>query len=317
MGFESLLGNQRLKDNLTAGLAKNRFSHFYLICGPKGSGKHTLAKLLAAAALCRSTRKPCLTCPACRKVMDGVHPDFITVDDPEKKTVSVELIRDARADIYIQPNEGEKKIYLFPRAQDIRISGQNALLKVLEEPPAYGVFLLLTDNPEKILPTVRSRCTELKLQALPGDILKPALQQAFPQADEATLAAVMEQSGGYLGQAKTLMEAGVTADPQTQAFVQAMCSRDPMQLLQLLVPMEKYKRDQLIPILTRWKDLLQQAILCRSGMQSLSPVARQLAAKRTSADLLNAVRELEKTIEYAQGSVSVAAVCGYLEWTLR
>lgn len=317
MGFEILLGNQRLKDNLTAGLAKNRFSHFYLLCGPKGSGKHTLARLLAAAALCKSTRKPCLTCPACRKVMDGVHPDFITVDDPEKKTVPVELIRSARADIYIQPNEGDRKIYLFPRAQDIGIPGQNALLKVLEEPPSYGVFLLLTDNPEKILPTVRSRCTELKLQALPENILQQTLLQEFPQADQATLSAVIEQSGGYLGQAKALLQEGLEENTHNQTFVQAFCARDTMQLLRLLVPMEKYKRDQLIPVLTGWKALLQQAITCRSGMQTLSPGARQLAAARTSADLLKAVRELEKTIEYAQGSVSVAAVCGYLEWALR
>ena len=101
--------------------------------------------------------------------MDGSHPDFITVDDPEKKTVTVDLIRQARADVYIQPNESEYKIYMFPRAQDMGLPGQNALLKILEEPPKYGVFLLLTDNPDKLLPTVRSRCTELNMQALPED----------------------------------------------------------------------------------------------------------------------------------------------------
>ena len=84
MGFESLLGNQRLKDNLTAGVGRGRVSHFYLISGPKGAGKHTLARLLAAAAVCEGSQKPCLGCSACRKVMEGVHPDFITIDDPEK-----------------------------------------------------------------------------------------------------------------------------------------------------------------------------------------------------------------------------------------
>ena len=98
MGFEGLIGNQRIKDNLRSSLQKGRASHFYLISGPEGSGRHTLARLLAAALMCEGTVQPCMGCEACRKVMSGVHPDFITVDDPEKKTVPVELIRQARAD---------------------------------------------------------------------------------------------------------------------------------------------------------------------------------------------------------------------------
>ena len=164
MGFDALLGNDRLKQNLTRSLSKGHVSHFYLISGPEGSGKHTLAKLLGAAILCQGEDKPCGRCTPCRKVMDGSHPDFITVDDPEKKTVTVDLIRQARADVYIQPNESEYKIYMFPRAQDMGLPGQNALLKILEEPPKYGVFLLLTDNPDKLLPTVRSRAQIFRIQ---------------------------------------------------------------------------------------------------------------------------------------------------------
>ena len=110
MGFEALLGNGRLKENLTESLSKGHISHCYLISGPLGSGKHTLARLLAAAILCQGRDKPCMICTPCRKVLDGNHPDYITVDDPEKKTVPVELIRQARADMFIQPNESEHKI---------------------------------------------------------------------------------------------------------------------------------------------------------------------------------------------------------------
>ena len=194
MGFDALLGNDRLKQNLTRSLAKGHVSHFYLISGPEGSGKHTLARLLGAAILCQGGDKPCGRCTPCRKVMDGSHPDFITVDDPEKKTVTVDLIRQARADVYIQPNESEYKIYLFPRAQDMGLPGQNALLKILEEPPKYGVFLLLTDNPDKLLPTVRSRCTELTMQALPGDVLRSHLRREFPQAQDEDITAAIDRS---------------------------------------------------------------------------------------------------------------------------
>ena len=99
MGFDALLGNEHIKQNLTLSLQKGRISHFYLISGPEGSGKHTLAKALAAAILCTGDDAPCGVCAACRKVKEGLHPDFITVDDPEKKTVPVDLIRQARADM--------------------------------------------------------------------------------------------------------------------------------------------------------------------------------------------------------------------------
>jgi len=317
MGFEALLGNERLKQNLAESLAKGHISHFYLISGPAGSGKHTLARLLAAAVLCRGSTKPCGVCGPCRKVMDGSHPDFITVDDPEKKTVSVELIRQARADMYVQPNESDHKIYLFPRAQDMGLPGQNALLKVLEEPPQYGVFLLLTDNPDKLLPTVRSRCTELKMQALPEAVLRRRLRLDFPQAQEEDLTAAVVRSGGFLGQARRLLEEGSRLPPQTESLVKALTDKDTLLLMQTLVPMEKWKRDALADILASWLELLESALVSRSGVHTVSPHARALAQMRTGGQLYDMVQCLKKALEYTQSNVSPAAVCGYLEWALR
>ena len=317
MGFEGLLGNERLKENMRRSLARGRISHFYLICGPVGSGKRTLARLLAAAILCREPDRPCLGCNACRKVMAGAHPDFITVDDPERKTVPVDLIRQARADIYVRPNEADRKIYLFPRAQDMGIPGQNALLKVLEEPPAYGVFILLTDNPEKLLPTVRSRCTELTLTALPEGLLRSRLKEEFPDADADRLNAAIARSGGYLGQARTALQEDALITPQTEGFARSFARRDALGLTQVLVPMEKWKRDLLIPELGQWTALLHSALVCRSGLAAASPLARDLSTARSSQELMEAIGHLQKATTYAQGNVSPAAICSYLAWALR
>ncbi len=317
MAFETLLGNERLKDNLIRSLRNGRTSHFYLISGPEGSGKHTLARLLAAGLMCQAPEKPCMYCTACRKVLQGLHPDFIEVDDPEKKTVPVALIRQTREDMFIRPNEGQKKIYLFPRAQDMGVPGQNALLKVLEEPPSYGVFLLLADNPEKLLPTVRSRCVELSLLPLPEDTLARALQQEFPQALPEQLAAAISRSGGFLGQAKALLAGSETELPQTEDFVRAFAGRDSLLLTQTLVPMEKWKREDLLAVLERWTELLTQAMMCRSGLQALWPLASQLAAGRSAAELKRAADNLQKASQFAQANVSVAAICGWLVWALR
>lgn len=317
MGFEALLGNDRLKENLRESLRRNRISHCYLLTGPVGCGKHTLAQLLTAAILCQQPNRPCLTCNSCRKVLAGIHPDVIVKDDPEKKTVSVDLVRQAITDVYIRPNEGSHKIYLFPRSQDMLPAAQNALLKILEEPPAYGVFILLADAPQKLLPTVRSRCTELALTALPENLLRPALQAAFPNAEEGAVSAAISRSGGFLGQAKTLLEEGVSLSPQTVAFAKSYADRDVFGLLQVLVPMEKWKRDQLIPTLVQWLTLIENALVCRSGFRAVAELAQAIGTSRSSQELMAATQHLQKAIEYTQGNISVAAVCGYLEWALR
>jgi len=315
MGFEALLGNERLKENLRSSIARGRLSHFYLISGPEGSGKRTLAQLLAAAAVCREQEKPCLRCAACRKVLSGNHPDVITVADPEHKNVPVKLVRAYREDAFIRPNEAERKVYIFP--QPLGLDGQNSLLKLLEEPPAYGVFLLLTDNPEKLLPTVRSRCTPLALTALPKQILYGQLKSAFPQAAEEDLQGAVARSGGYLGQAKALLEAGDAVSPQTQSFAEAYAVRNAAGILQVLAPMEKWKRDALIPELNQWAVLLQDALVFRAGSSAVSRQARQLSAARSGRELMAALAAVQKAMQYAQGNVSPAAVCGYLVWALR
>ena len=242
-----------------------------------------------------------------------LHPECITVTDPEHKNVAVKIVRQIRDDMFIRPNEGAKKIYIVP--QDLGIEGQNALLKILEEPPSYGVFLLLTENPEQLLPTVRSRCVQLALQPLSDDLLRRELQHRLPGREVDAVDAAIHRSGGFLGQAIALLEE--EALPQTQAFLQAFANRDSLLLTQTLFPMEKWKRDQLLGALQQWRDGLQDALECRAGMPPSSQQAATLAAKRSGPELHQAISHIQKAMEYAQGNVSVAAICGWLQWALR
>jgi len=270
---------------------------------------------LAAAILCQKDHRPCLSCGPCRKVMENNHPDVITVEDPEHKAVAVKIVRQYREDVYIRPNESERKIYIFP--QELNVEGQNALLKILEEPPAYGVFILLTNNPEQVLPTVRSRCTELKLQSLPESLLTTQLSREFPEASQEALTAAAVRSGGYLGQARELLEQGNVLPPQTEQFLRAYGEKNSLELTKVLVSMEKWKRDQLIAMLESWISFLEEALACRSGMRPLHPLTKALSAQRSPQDLMQAITQLQKTVTYARSNVSPAAVCGYLVWQLR
>ena len=313
MSFDALLGNEQLKTDLARSLQTGHISHCYLITGPQGSGKHTLARLLAAAILCQGRDKPCGVCHPCRKVLEGGHPDFITWEDPDHQKIPVKLIRETfRPDVFIKPNESEHKIYMI--SQELGLEGQNALLTILEEPPAYAVFLLLADNPQKLLPTVRSRCRELKLSALPRQLLEERLSRDFPQASREDLRRAAERSGGFLGQAKALLEEGLSLPPQTAAFVRAFADGDALALTELLVPMEKWKRDALIPVLSGWLALLEEAL---AGYREISTLAGEIAARRTAPDIYRAIQALQKALTYAQGNVSPGAICGWLAWVLR
>ena len=313
MSFDALLGNEQLKTDLARSLRTGHISHCYLITGPQGSGKHTLARLLAAAILCQGRDKPCGVCHPCRKVLEGGHPDFITWEDPDHQKIPVKLIRETfRPDVFIKPNESEHKIYMI--SQELGLEGQNALLTILEEPPAYAVFLLLADNPQKLLPTVRSRCRELKLSALPRQLLEERLSRDFPQASREDLRRAAERSGGFLGQAKALLEEGLSLPPQTAAFVRAFAGGDALALTELLVPMEKWKRDALIPVLSGWLALLEEAL---AGYREISTLAGEIAARRTAPDIYRAIQALQKALTYAQGNVSPGAICGWLAWALR
>lgn len=315
MGFDDLLGNARLKENLSGSIRQGRISHFYLISGPEGAGKRTLARLLAAAMLCTEQEKPCGQCKACRKVLANTHPDVITVEDPEHKTVPVKVIRDARESIFVRPNEGQRKVYIFP--QEMGIEGQNALLKVLEEPPSYGAFLLLSATPERLLPTIRSRCTELSLQALSTQEMSAALQKEFPDTAADAREAAASRSGGYLGQAKKILSEAMETTPQTEEFVRAFSSRDGLGVAKLLASMEKWKRDKFVEELTVWSSLLRGALVYRGGQTGVTAAEKALGAARSARELMNAYNKIQKAMQYAGGNVSVAALCGALLWQLR
>lgn len=314
MGFGSLLGNDSLKEQLHHAFAGGRASHFYLISGPAGSGKGTLARLLAAAFLCEGRDRPCMTCAACRKVFSNVHPDITVVTDPDHKNVPVKQIRQVRDELFIRPNEGSHKLVILP--QSLGIEGQNALLKVLEEPPSYGVFLLLTDNPETVLPTVRSRCVELKMQPLRREVLLPALQKEFPQAGAEALEAAFQGSGGYLGQARQWLSGGEEQSPYTEEFAQALCGNDALRMTQILAQMERLNRDQLTRQLLQWLEILEDALSCRAGMPARTVHGGRIAGAKSGSWLLCAMEALRQAMDYAQSNVSPGAICGHLAHVL-
>lgn len=153
--------------------------HAYLLTGGDQEGRLAAARTLTAAYLCEQGEgRPCGRCRCCRKVERDVHPDvFVLSPASGKAEVSMEQVRRLRADVYIRPNEGRRKVYVVERADGLRPEAQSVLLKVLEDGPAYGAFLLCVSRPGLLLPTIRSRCECLSLPPVAERLPEQALEQ--------------------------------------------------------------------------------------------------------------------------------------------
>lgn len=318
MRFPGFYGNDNLKARLSR-IQSSHFSHCYIVVGPQGSGKKTLVRCIAAAMECTgSGEKPCGVCPSCHKIFGNGHPDVITVDS-DKATVPISVIRDMQTDAYTMPNEGIKKIYVIPRAQDMQAPAQNALLKLLEEPPEYCAFFLLTDNIEKILPTIRSRAVELQLFPLSDQELRQRLTESQPDADPEQLSAAAEKSGGYLGAALTLLKEGATQyDEKASEITAAFSGGDELELLHAVAPLEKWKRQDFLMLLERLQLIFTRALAKKSGGDQLySADVQKLAKACTRQQLFRAVSSLEHCVLLLQANGSAGHCVGYLLSTIR
>ena len=152
---------------------------------------------------------------------------------------------------------------------------------------------------------------------MPEKLLHGQRKMDFPQASEEDISSAMFRSGGFLGQAREILKEGGALPPQTQDFVRSFCNRDSLGLTQVLVPLEKWKRDALMELLGQWQQLLEQALACRSGSAAASAPARAIAQSRRSGEILTALKHVAKASEYCAANVSTAAVCGWLSWALR
>lgn len=159
-----LIGNERIKSAIEAIIASGRFPHAIIIEGDIGTGKRTLARFLAKAAVCEANNIPCDNCRNCHLADAGTHPDIeIIAPEEKKKNITVEQIRNLRTTAYLSPHTSKRRIFIIEQADTMNISSQNSLLKVLEEPPGDVLFILLTVSAERLLETVVSRCISFSL----------------------------------------------------------------------------------------------------------------------------------------------------------
>lgn len=177
--FKDVVGHKDILKYISSAVENNRVSHAYILNGERGSGKKMLANLFAMTLLCETgDNEPCGKCHSCKQAESGNHPDIIRVTHEKPNSISVDDIRtQVNNTVDIIPYQGPYKVYIIPQADMMTPQAQNAILKTIEEPPSYAVFLLLTENAETLLPTINSRCVMLKLRNIKDTLIKKYLME--------------------------------------------------------------------------------------------------------------------------------------------
>ncbi len=184
-GFKDILGHEQIISHLQNAITTDKVSHAYIINGPDKSGKRMLAEAFAAALQCEEKGcEACGTCHSCKQAEGRNQPDIIYVGHEKPNTISVDDIRtQVNNDIVIKPYGSRYKVYIVDEAEKMNVQAQNALLKTIEEPPAYAVILLLTTNADAFLPTILSRCVTLNIKAVPDEQIKKFLMRRYQVPD--------------------------------------------------------------------------------------------------------------------------------------
>src|SRR5512143_628256 len=278
----NLLGHEWAVQLLRQQVAQDSARHAYLLAGPPGIGRRTLALRFAQALNCFepiAPGEPCGKCRNCTQIARLQHPDLIiTQAESEGKTLKVDQVRETRRTLMLQPYQARFRLAIFPRFQETSDGASNALLKTLEEAPSYAVLVLTADNPEQLLPTIVSRCEVLRLRPVPVEKVEAFVAERMARAQaggkelpgaQAGARLIAHVSSGRPGYAVRLLEdpSALALRAEKLADLQGMLSSTRAQRFAYA---EKYKddRDGLRSLFLIWLSFWRDVLLRAGGAQT-------------------------------------------------
>lgn len=260
--FKDIIGQEQLVEHLQNAIKTGKVAHAYIINGERSCGKEFVARVFAAALQCEEEgERPCGKCRSCKQAQSQNQPDIITVLHEKPNTIGVEDIRTKiNHDIGIKPYSSPRKIYIMNEGEKMTVQAQNALLKTLEEPPAYAVIMILTTNLETLLPTILSRCVVLNMKPVADEKIKRYLmeEQHVPEYKADVCVAFAR---GNLGRAKALATSEEFDNIKNEAVTLLKYIRD-MEIHEIVAAIKKISQYQFeindyLDILSVWyRDVL-------------------------------------------------------------
>ena len=291
------VGNEAAKALLEPRVSGGSLPHAILIEGAKGTGRRTLAHLLAATLVCRSSDRPCGVCPACAKVFSANHPDITVLGgNGEARSFHIDTVRTLREDVFVLPNEAPVRVFILCDVQNMTEQAQNSLLKVLEEPPAHVRFILTCEQRTQLLETVRSRVFAVSLGNVSASEALSVLRHRLPNQPEDELERAATLWGGNIGQAIEGLSDGSYHEildilPRLASAITAPTELD---LLAATAPLEK-RKELGTAILSGLQLIFRDALVGRvnTALGTAPDISNKLARTLTRQQLLALLRVVE------------------------
>ena len=238
-GFQNIIGQEQIKEHLQNALQMQKVSHAYIIHGEKSTGKEFIANVFAMALQCeKGGAEPCNECRSCKQALSKNQPDIIYVTHEKPNTISVEDIRlQVNNDVAIKPYSSKYKVYIINEAEKMTVQAQNAILKTLEEPPAYVVILLLVSNLQTLLPTILSRCVTLNMKPVSDALVRKYLMEELKVPDYRADVCVAFARGN-IGKAKALASSEEFDNVKNEALALLKYVHD-MELQEIILAVKK------------------------------------------------------------------------------
>lgn len=325
--FRDIVGQEQLKEHLQNAIEQNKVSHAYIINGERNSGKEFIAKVFAMALQCqeRKNGEPCQECHSCRQALSGNHPDIIFVSHEKPNVIGVDDIRtQINGDVAIKPYSSPKKIYIMNEGEKMTVQAQNALLKTLEEPPEYALILILTTNPETLLPTILSRCVVLNMKPVRDELVKKFLIKEMEIPDYKADVCVAFARGN-VGKARLLAKSEEFDKVKDEALILLRNIND-MEIHEIVAAIKKITEYQFdvndyLDILSIWyRDVLLykatrdvNGLIFREEIQYI----RKVADKSTYEGIERIIEALEKSKQRLSANVNFDLTMELLLLTIK
>ncbi len=318
MKLTNFIGNEKVIDRLSKLMESGRFPHALIIEGEEGIGKKTLAKDIACALVCRGNDKPCGECAQCKKAIGAIHPDISEyIPAGTANSFHVDTVRNIINDAYVQPNEADYKIYILANAHCMNQNAQNALLKILEEPPKYVVFILTTNSKSALLSTVLSRSVCVSLEGVDIECAANYITSHCENVDYNTAKKTVETFNGNIGKAIDSLQDSKTSELVNvcNKICKALATSNEYEMMTLCSVFQK-DRQGVVFACDLLKSIFRDALFAGessehiSGQEESAALLKSSLSRQSLIKLINTCDELKSTaLSNANNALLITKFC--------